>query len=331
MFRPTRRRVVAGLLSAAAGAVMASAWTPAAYAQSAGNYPSQVIKFVVSFPGLTENIARLMGEYLTEKTGASVVVEPRPGGGGIIAAQHVAQQPADGYTVFFTTNTTQVGNPAIKKSLTYDPTTDFAPIARIAQGALLFVVPPSLPVDSVAQLRDLAASKPGGLTFGFAGTSGRAAVELFKVETGTDIRAIPYKAAPDAMQDLLGGRIDLMASELSSAVPLVKDGKLKALAVSSAERLDIVPDIPTMREAGIDGFEMTYWVAAYVPDGTPEEIVKMLNENFVAGTKSERISEFLKNAGMVGAPSTPEELAAYEKVELEKWKRIVSAAGMQEQ
>lgn len=168
-------------------------------------YPSRPMKIVVPFPGVTENIARAAGEYVAAQTGQAVVVEPRPGSNGVVGAQYAAKLPADGYNVLFTTNTTQVGNPATDSKLPYDPEKEFIPVAGISKGALLFVVPPSVPASNIAEQVALTRSKPNDLTFGWAGSSGRAAVELLNLAANVKIRNIPYKTAPQGLNDLLGG------------------------------------------------------------------------------------------------------------------------------
>ncbi len=303
----------------------------AAQAQSDASYPSKSVRFIVPFPGVTENLGRAVAQSISTDTGQPVIVEMRPGTNGIPGAQFASKQPADGYTVLFTTNTTTAGNAAIYPKLPYDPFKDFAPVSGIGKGALIYIASNSLGVSNIAELVALAKKKPGAIVFGWAGSSGRAAIEMLNIAEGLKMRDIPYKTPPQALNDLVGGQIDLLVyGEVGTAQGLARAGKLRVLGMSTSERLDIAPDVPTVREQGFPDFEMTYWVAVYVPSGTPTPIINRLNGLVGAAMKTEKLRDMVRSAGMLSYVTTPEGLAKFQAAEADKWRRIVTAAGMQE-
>jgi len=263
----------------------------------------------------------------TELPGVVVVVDNKPGAGGLIAAQAVARAPADGYTLFMTTNTTQSANPHLYKKLPYDPVRDFSPIASLAKGSMVLVVPQSSPVKSTAELVALAKKKP--LNFGAGNSSSRVAGEMFKQATGIDSAYIAYKSNPYAVTDLVGGQIDFMMADTATALPLVEGGKLRALAYTGLQRSSATPTTPTLDEQGIKGFELTYWVAVYGPRGTPPDIVKRLNEVFVKGVNSDVVKPVLARAVLDIFTTTPEGLARFQEAETLKWGRVIKGAGIE--
>jgi tripartite-type tricarboxylate transporter receptor subunit TctC len=313
-------------------ALMALAMTaPLASAQVDPSYPSRPIRFIVPFPGLVENLARIIGERMGTETRQSVLIEPRPGANGIVAAQFVAAQPADGYVVLFTTNTTQAANPTIYSKLPYDPVKDFAPVTGVAKGALLYVGSTELGAANIPDVVGLARKRPGQLAFGWAGSSGRAAIEMLNLEAHLNMRNVPYKSAPQALVDLVGGHIDLLVyADIAEGMQLGRAGKLRVLGVSTAERLEAIPDVPTVREQGFPDFEMSFWAAAYVPAKTPVPVIARLNSLIASGMQNPRFRDVARSTGMIPMPTTPEALAAFQLAETDKWRRIVTAAGMQE-
>ncbi len=319
---PTFRFLATALGLSALAAFAAPAWAQA--------YPSKPITIVVPFgPGSgTDQSARLYGQAVSEHLKVPVVIDNKGGASGFIAAQQVAKAAPDGYTVFMTTNTTQVANPHLFRKLPYDPVKDFAPIALLAKGQMLLLVRPNSPHKSLADLLAAARQAPGKLTFGSGSSSSQVAGELLKQLAGLDMVNVPYKSNPQAITDLIGGQIDFMFADAPTAVPQVQGGQLRALATSGAKRLATAPDVPTVGEAGVKGYDMTYWFAVYLPAGAPEAVVKRLNEAFAKASASSEVQAFqTKTSGEV-AMSTPEELARFQAAELQKWGNVIRAAGI---
>jgi tripartite-type tricarboxylate transporter receptor subunit TctC len=294
----------------------------------AQSYPNKTISFVVPFAAgsATDGLARAIAQEIGRETGQSVIVENKPGANGFIAAQAVAQAAPDGHTVFITTNTTQAANQHLFKKLPYDPVKGYSPVTALAKGYQIMVVNPKVSVNSVADVIAHAKRNPGKLTFGAGSSSARVAVELFQQMTGTELVHVPYKSNPLAITDLIGGQVDMMIVDMATGLPQVKGGKLKGLAVTSTKRSPLAPDLPTVDEAGVKGYEMSYWFAAYLPAKTPEPVVKRLNELLVKAVASEPVKKFIANTGMEPYTTTPEELAKFQAAETEKWGRIIKAA-----
>jgi tripartite-type tricarboxylate transporter receptor subunit TctC len=292
-------------------------------------YPSKPIRFVVCCAGFPDAVARLLAEQIGEQTKQSVVVDTRPGANGIMGAEIVAKSAPDGYTMFVGTNSTHAANQSLYKSLPYDYIKDFTPVSGISQGALLVVVNPALPVHSIADLTALAKKEPDKLNYGWASSSTRVAAELYKQIMGLQITDVPYKTVPQAATDLVGGRLDFMMADMVSAPPLVKAGKLRALAVTGVKRMSSFPDVPTMQEAGVPGYALTFWLAAYLPAGAPPAVTQRLNALLAAALDSQRVKEFLINAGSEPFPTTPEELMRFQVAEHDKWHKVIVGAGIQ--
>jgi tripartite-type tricarboxylate transporter receptor subunit TctC len=300
----------------------------AALAQS---YPSKPITFIVPFAAgsATDQLARALGQSITVETKQAVVVDNKAGASGMMAAQAAARAAADGYTVLITTNTTHAANEHLYKKLPYDPVKDFAPISGLGKGGQVLVVNAASPYKSVADLLAAARKSPGKLTFGSGSSSSRIAGELFQQMSGTDILHVPYKSNPLAITDLLGGQIDMMITDTSTGVPQIKAGKLHALGVSTAKRLAMLPDVPTISEAGVKGYDMGYWFAAYVPAGTPQPVLQRLNELFANGVKSAAAKAFFETSGGEPFPTTPDALAKFQAEETKKWGKVIKAAGIE--
>lgn len=320
-----RRSATAVLLAALA----LPASIPHALAQD--GYPSQTLEFVVPFAAgsATDTLARVLGEKMSVGLGQAIVVDNRPGASGFLAAQNVARAEPDGHTVLVTSNTTHAANQSLFKKLPYDPVADFAPVTKLGTITLALVVNPSVPASTAGELIDYAKANPGELTFGSGSSSSRIAGEMLKTLAGVDMTHVPYKSNPQAVTDLLGGQISLVFADISTTLPQAEAGKVKALAVSSARRSPLAPDLPTMAEAGVPGYELTAWFAAFVPAGTPEPVVDELNAAFKAALADPKVTQSLLSAGIEPASSTPEELAAFVAAETEKWARIVEAAGIE--
>jgi len=296
----------------------------------AQTYPAKPVRFVVPFAAgtATDLVTRLVGAHVTDVTGQAVLVENRVGANGIIGAEFAARAPADGYTLMIGTNTTSAANASLFKTLPYNQQKDFAPVGLIGTAVLIAAVHPSLPVKTIAELTALAKKNPGKLAFGEGSASSRVSVEMYKQMAGIDFLRVPYKSNPQAATDLVAGQVSLMIGDLVVLLPHVRAGRLRALAVSTRERLAILPDLPTMDEAGVKGYELTIWFAGFMPAGSPNEAIRRMNELFVGATKTPKLQEFFKNFGGVAQSSTPDELARFVASETEKWGRIVRAAGI---
>ena len=282
---------------------------------STQGFPEKPITFIVPFAAgsATDQLARAIAQGVTLESKQSVVIDNKPGANAFIGAQAAKAAKADGYTVFITTNTTHAANEHLFKRLPYDPVKDFEPVTALGRGGQIMVVNPSLPVNSVTDFIKLAKAQPGKLSFGSGSSSSRTAGELFKQMTGTYIVNIPYRSNPPAVTDLIGGQIDMMITDMATGLPQVKAGKLKALGVSTKKRSPLAPEVPTIDEAGVKGYEMTYWFAAYVPAGTPAPVIARLNKLLVNAAHS----------------STAEELRKFQAAESLKWGRIIKSAGIE--
>ncbi len=296
---------------------------------AAQEFPARTLTIVVgsSAGSATDGLARAIGQELTKATGQAVVVDNRAGAFGGIAAQFVARAQPDGYTLFMTTNTTQSANPHLQKKLSYDPIKDFAPVSLLTKGYQLLVVNPQVKANSVAELIALAKAAPGKLNYGSGSSSAQVATELFQQMTGTRFNYVPYKANPPAVLDLVSGTTDLMIADLATTLPQVKAGKLRALGVSSPQRLALVKGTPAIAES-LPGYEFGYWNALYAPAGTPAPVVQRLNALVHRAIDTPAVQKLVEQAGMEAALSTPEELARFQLAELSRWGQIIKAAGI---
>jgi tripartite-type tricarboxylate transporter receptor subunit TctC len=313
-------------------AAVACALAPAFAAPTqAQTYPAKPITFVVPFAAgsATDQLARALGQSINTETGQSVVVDNKPGANGFIGAQAVAKAAPDGYTVFITTNTTHAANEHLFKKLPYDPVKDFAPVTGLAKGAQIMVVNPSLPYKTVGEFIAAAKKEPGKLTFGSGSSSSRIAGELLQQMAGIQLLHVPYKSNPLAITDLLGGQIHMMITDMATGMPQVKAGKLRALGVSSLKRSSLAPDVPTIAEAGVPGYEMGFWFAAYVPAGTPPAVVKRLNELLHKALTSAPAKSLFEQTGFEAFPTAPEELAQFQLAESRRWQAIIKKAGIE--
>ncbi|NVM91610.1 tripartite-type tricarboxylate transporter receptor subunit TctC [Variovorax sp. SG517] len=295
-------------------------------------FPEKPITFVVPFAAgtATDQIARALGTQITAETKQAVVIDNKAGASGFIASQNVAKAPPDGYTVLITTNTTHAANEHLFKKLPYDPVKDFSPVAALGKGGQIMVVNPTFPAKSVAEFIALAKKEPGKYSFGSGSSSSRMAGELLQQMADIKLLHVPYKSNTLAVTDLLGGQINMMITDTATGLPQVKAGKLRALGFSSSTRSALAPDVPTIAEAGVKGYEMGYWFAAYAPAKTPPAVVKRLNELLVKAAKSEAAkTAFYEPTGTEVFTSSPEELAKFQAGESQKWGRIVKAAGIE--
>jgi tripartite-type tricarboxylate transporter receptor subunit TctC len=298
---------------------------------AAQDFPAKPIHIIASFgPGTaTDTVARVIGSEITKLTGQAVVIDNKPGAEGQIAAQAAAQAAPDGYTIFVTTQTTQAINQHVYKTLPYDPVKSFTPLSGLSRGAQIVMVRNELPVKTVAELIALARKDPGKLSFGSGNGSSRGGAELFKVMAKVDLLGVPYKTQPQAIADLLGGRIDVIFSDFTAGLPSVLDGRASGLAVTSKTPIPGLEQFPTV-DATVPGFEMWAWTAAYAPAGTPRPIVDRLNALIREAMKSPTYLTLIKTTYGLPFPGTPADLAAFQAEETKKWGEIVTLAGMQE-
>ena len=302
---------------------------------AAQSYPSRPIRLIVPFTpgGTTDILARTVGQKMTEALGAQVIIDNRPGAAGSIGAEIAAKAKPDGYTLLMGHIGTLAVNPALYARLPYDPIRDFAPITLVALVPNILVVHPSLPVKSVKELIALAKSRPGELKYGSTGAGGTPylAVEYFKLMAGVDIVEIPYKGAAPLAIDLIAGEISLTITGIPAVLPHVKSGRLKALAVSSSKRSAAVPELPTISEAGLRGYEATAWYGVMAPAGTAREILAKLSSVIVSGIKQPDVADRLTAEGAEPGGSTPEQFQAFIKAEIARWAKVIKATGVKPQ
>jgi len=295
-------------------------------------YPARPIRLVVPYPagGPLDIMARAIGQKLSEAWKQPVVVDNRAGAGGNIGADLVAKSAPDGYTLLMGAVATHAINPSLYSKIPYDPVKDFAPVALVAQVPNILVLNPAVPARSVRELIELARTRPGYLNFGSGstGSTGHLAGELFKTMAGVQMVHIPYKGAAPATADLLGGQVQLMFDNLANALPNVKAGKLRALAVTTLARSPAMPDLPTIAESGLPGFDLTTWFGVLVPAGTPPEIVARLNAEIVRALNAKDMRERLEKMGAEPPPNnTPEHFAAFILSEAAKYAKVVKDSG----
>ena len=307
------------LLAAAAALALAA---PGAQAQPAA-YPNKPVKLIVPFPagGGGDTLARLVMLRAAKELGQPIVVENLGGAGGNVGSANAAKAPADGYTLLYGTNGTHSINQAIYKSTGFNAQRDFEPVSQLTRIAAMVVVRPTLPVNSMAELTKLLKANPGKYTFGSAGngTTSHLAGEIYKSRAGLAVVHIPYRGGAQAMTDLMGGQVDMMIEVMPNAAPQAKSGRVKPLAVTTATRVAGWPDVPTVAESGLAGFDVSAWDAIFVPAGTPRPIVNRLNDAIHKALADPELRAQLQSRGAEVAPSTPEELAKHIAASMTLW------------
>jgi len=302
-----------------------------ASAASAQPYPSKPIRMIVPFTpgGSTDIIARVVAQKLSEAVGVQVLIDNRPGAGGVIGVEVAAKSPPDGYTLVMGHIGTFGVNPSLYKKLPYDPIRDFAPITLVAMVSNLLVVHPSLPAKSVKELIALAKSRPGQLNYGSSGPGGtpHLAVEYLKLMAGVDIVQIPYKGAAPMVVDLIGGHLSLTITGMPPLLPHVKSGKLRALAVASAKRTPLLPELPTIAEAALPGYEAVSWYGVLAPAAAPGDIIAKLNAEIIKAVARPDAAERLAGEGADPATGTPAQFGAFIKNEIARWAKVIKASG----
>ncbi len=315
-------------LSVLAGLALLAWAVPAA---SAADYPTRPVTLVVAFPpgGASDVLARILGRKHEQILGQPFVIDNRPGAGGNVAAEAVAHAAPDGYTLLAGNNAILATNAALYKKINFDPVADFAPIGLIGSQANILVVNPGLPVKSMAELIALAKAEPGKLNFASSGhgLAAHLAGELFKAEAKIDIVHVPYKGAAPALQDVIAGHVQMMFATASSVVSHIRDGKVRPIAVATLKRTAVLPDIPTMDELGLKGFDATTWHGLVAPARTPSVVVVALNRALTATLADAGVKKSLGDLGVDIVGGTPEEFAAYIRSEIPKWTAIIKASG----
>jgi len=319
----SKRRSV---LWAVAAACLAA--PPAGFAQI---FPSKTITFIVPFPpgGVTDPVARMVGAKMAENVKQPVIVENKPGASGIIAAELVKRAPADGHTLLMGFTGSHSVNPSLYSKLPYDPVKDFQPVTVLISTKHVLVVPAESPAKSVADLVALAKKSPNGLTFASqgVGAGGHLLGEMLKARTGTNLSHVAYKGSAPALQDMLANRVDLFFDAVVTSLPHIKDGKLRALAVASPTRSAVLPDVPTMAEAGFPGIEMDQWFGMFVPAGTPAPVVARLHDELVKAVRSPEVSNKITSQGLDVVTTTPDQFAALMKDDAVRLGKVVKESG----
>ncbi|MGZ5090620.1 MAG: tripartite tricarboxylate transporter substrate binding protein [Burkholderiales bacterium] len=294
-------------------------------------YPTKSIRLIVPFaPGGSNDImARLVGQKFSDAFGQQIVVDNRTGASGIIGTDIAAKAPPDGYTVLMMSLTFAV-NPSLFKKLPYDTEKDLAPVTLVASAPLMLVVHPSVPARSLAEFITYAKANAGKLNFGSGGpgTTPHLAGEMLKMMAGAQMTHIPYKGGGPALTDLMGGQIQFMLENIPSTLPLAKSGKVRALAVTALKRSPLVPDLPTLDEAGLKGYEIVGWNGLFVPAATPREVVSLLHRTTVKALDLPDMKERLAMLGAEGVGSSPDQFKAFVQSEIRKWARVVKDAGL---
>lgn len=303
-------------------------WSPSASAQA---YPTKPVKFVVAYPpgGPTDILARLLSVKLQTALGQPFLVESRPGAGGNIGTDFVAKSPADGYTILLTASGPLAINTTLYKTLPYDPLKDLAPVIHVASVPLVLVVHPSVPANSVNELIALLKSKPEGYSFASAGngTPQHLSAELFKTMADVKMVHVPYKGSAPVINDLVGGQVPVAFESMVSVLPQVKGGRLRALATTGAQRSSLLPDVPSVAEAGLPGYESIAWYGVVAPGGTSKAIVDRLNSEITKALDTPDLKQRLAELGSAPVHGTPEQFGAFIKSETGRWGKVVKESG----
>jgi tripartite-type tricarboxylate transporter receptor subunit TctC len=318
------KKLLATLVAAAAAMSISSL-------ARAEDYPTRPITITAVFgPGsASDTICRIIADPLSKALGQPVVVEDRPGADGALAALYVHHQPADGYNILMATNSPLSADPFLHKDVNYDPVTDFAPITRVGSFTLMLVIDPKLPIHSLKELIAYAKANPGQLSFASGNTAGIVAGDTLSNWAGISMLHVPYKSTPPALEDIIGGRVSMMFADFTAAMPHVSAGTLRALVVTRIKRSSLFPELPTMDEAGITGFNLDAWAGLVAPAGTPPEVIAKLNGALRQIIDSPDVQAKFKNVGFEGFSSTPEELGDFIKVQLGVWGKMVKDANIQ--
>jgi tripartite-type tricarboxylate transporter receptor subunit TctC len=299
----------------------------------ADNFPSRPVTFTAVFgPGsASDTICRIIADPLGQALKQPVIVEDRPGADGALAALYVHHQPADGYSLLMATNSPLSADPFLLKDLAYDAEKDFAPVTRVGSFTLMLVVNPDLPIHSMKDLVGYAKANPGKLSYASGNTAGVVGGKTLANYAGVDMLHVPYKSSPPAIEDVIAGRVSMMFADFTVAMPHVSANQVRALAVTRIKRSALFPDLPTLDEAGIKGFNLDAWAGLVAPAGTPPDVIAKLNGALRKIIDSPEVQAKFKNVGFEGFSSTPEELGNFIKVQLGEWGKMVKEAGLSPQ
>ena len=303
----------------------------AALTASAQSWPAKPIRLVVPFPpgSATDTIARAFGGAVSQSVGQPVLVENKAGADGAISGTEVMRSAPDGYTLFFATNSPMAVAPSMRKVPPYDPTRDFTPIADIGRYTFFIVVHPSVPAKTVAELLQHAKDNPDKLNYATGNTTGIMSTAQFMHLGGIKMVHVPYKGEPQALTDLIAGRVQFMVVSAGTVAPHVKEGRLRALAVVTSKRSPILPDVPTLAESGMPAFSITSWAALYGPAKMPRDIVERLNREYVAAASRPEVAMVLEKQAFIVTGSTPERLGAFTKEQLDEYRAMMKATGIE--
>jgi tripartite-type tricarboxylate transporter receptor subunit TctC len=311
----------------ALAAALAACCAPTSHAET---YPTHPITLVAPFGAgsASDTVARVLADPLGAALKQPVIVEARPGADGALAAQYIAKASPDGYWLMLATNSPLSADPFLLKDVSYDAVKDFTPVTRVGSFTLMLVINPAIPAHSIKELIAYAKANPGKLSFASGNTAGIVAGETLKHWAGIEMLHVPYKSTPPALEDVIAGRVSMMFADLTTGMPHVKAGTLRALTVTRLQRSSLFPELPTMDEAGVTGFDLDAWAGIVAPAHTPPEIVARLNGELRKIIDNTDVKAKLKNVGFEAFSSSPEELGGFIKVQLDKWGKMIADAGI---
>ena len=298
---------------------------------ASAQFPGKPIRLVVPFPAgsATDTISRILGNSVSQAIGQPIVVENKAGADGAIAAAEVAKSPPDGYTLLMATNSPMSAVPAMKKNPPYDPVADFTPITDIGRYTFFIVLHPSVPANTLGEFIAYARANPGKLNYATGNTTGIVSTAFFASQAQIQLVHVPYKGEPQAITDLVAGRVQLMFSSSSTSVPHIREGKLRALVTTLPRRSALLPEVPTIAEAGMPQFSVTSWAGLFGPAKMPREVTERLNREFVAAMGRQDVQTAMERQAFALSPSSPEQLAGFVKEQIESYRRILRAAGVE--
>jgi tripartite-type tricarboxylate transporter receptor subunit TctC len=298
---------------------------------AAAQFPGKPIRVVVPFPAgsSTDTVTRILANSVSQSVGQPLIVENKAGADGAIAASEVARAPADGYTLLMATNSPMSAVPAMKKSPPYDPVADFTPITDVGRYTFFIVVHPSVPAKTLGELIDYARANPGKLNYATGNTTGIVSTAFFASQAKIDMVHVPYKGEPQAVADLVAGRVQFMFCSSSTSMPHIREGKLRAVVTTLPKRSSLLPDVPTIAQAGMPQFSITSWAGLFGPAKMPREVVERLNREFVAAMGRGEVQAAMERQAFSLSPSSPEQLAGFLQEQIESYRRTLEAAGIQ--
>src|SRR5262245_4294927 len=298
---------------------------------AAAQFPGKPIRVVVPFPAgsSTDTVTRILANSVSQAVGQPLIVENKAGADGAIAASEVARAPADGYTLLMATNSPMSAVPALKKNPPYDPVADFTPVTDVGRYTFFIVIHPSVPAKTLAEVIDYARANPGKVNYATGNTTGIVSTAFFASQAKVEMVHVPYKGEPQAVTDLVAGRVQLMFCSSSTSMPHIREGKLRALVTTLPKRSSLLPDVPTIAEAGMPQFSITSWAGLFGPAKMPRDVVERLNREFGAAMARSDVQAAMERQAFALTPSSPEQLAVFVKEQMESYRRTLQAAGIQ--